>query len=254
MGSPAPSRWDAARYGREYAFVWEYGAGVVELLNPRPGERILDLGCGTGQLTQRIAAAGAEVVGMDRDPAMIAAAQANYPGLTFVTGDATGFIFDQPFDAIFSNAALHWIRPPEQAAASIARALRPGGRLVAELGGHGNIQHLAGALQQALAEIGASARNPWYFPGLGEYAALLEANGLAVVSAALFDRPTRLDGDAPIENWLRMFGGWAIDGVPEARRPALFRRVEELARPALYRDGAWWADYRRLRLAAIKPA
>jgi trans-aconitate 2-methyltransferase len=258
--SPNPG-WDARRYEQQYSFVWSLAAGLVEILDPQPGERILDVGCGTGQLTEIIARSGADVTGMDRDETMIAQAREHFPSIRFVVADAAQFTLaslqaSAPFDAIFSNAALHWMKPPERAAASMAQALRRGGRLVAEFGGQDNIAAISVALTQALEEHGHRdwrERYPWYFPGIGEYASLLEAQGFRVTSAAHFDRPTELKGENGMENWVQMFGTVFLQVASEKERHSIIRRVEELTRPVLYRNGRWWADYRRLRITAVRP-
>lgn len=250
--------WDAELYDRAAAFVWQHGSDLVDLLAPRPGERVLDLGCGTGHLTAELAARGARVVGLDNDPVMIERARRSYPALEFVHGDAASFRFAEPFDAVFSNAALHWVTRAADAAACIGAALRPGGRFVAELGGKGNVQAIVSALTAALAEAGyplVPERFPWYFPSIGEYAALLETHGLEPVYAALFDRPTRLEGgEAGLRTWLALFAGHFFEAVPDERQAAITRLVEERLRPQLFRDGAWFADYRRLRIVAVKRA
>ncbi len=248
-------RWDADLYEDRHAFVWRHGASLVELLDPKSGERILDLGCGTGHLTAQIAAAGAAVVGMDHSAEMLAQARSAYPNLEFVQGDARDFAFPEPFDAVFSNAALHWIKPPEAAARCVFNALRPGGRFVAELGGHGNVRRVEAALTAALEKTGVrSNESPMYFPRLSEYATVLEAAGLEVRSAVLFDRPTPLEGDKGFRNWVEMFGRWALESVAEDRREDFLRAAEDAARPELHRDGGWFADYRRLRVVAYRPA
>lgn len=256
-GERAPKAgWDAELYDRTAAFVWRHGSELLDLLAPQPGERVLDLGCGTGHLTAELAARGAKVVGLDNDPAMIERARRAYPALQFVLGDASGFRFAEPFDAVFSNAALHWVTRAADAAACIAAALRPGGRFVAELGGKGNVQTIVSALTAALDEAGhppAPDRFPWYFPSIGEYAALLEAHGLEPVYAALIDRPTRLDGgQAGLRTWLALFAGRFFEDVPAERQAEIVRLLEERLRPQLFRDGAWYADYRRLRVVAVK--
>ena len=214
----AETGWDSTLYDESFGIITQMGAGVVELLGPRPGERIVDLGCGTGGLTARIAAADAEVVGIDASDAMIARARELYPQLQFEVAKGEDFAVDSPVDAVFSSAALHWMSPPEAVAASVARALKPGGRFVAEMGGKGNIATILGAIYQALAEEGISrdqVRNPWYFPSIGEYASLLERAGFEVMLMQLFDRPTPLD-DCPngVADWLRMFGGAFLAAVP----------------------------------------
>lgn len=252
------SGWDAELYERAAAFVWRHGSDLIELLAPQPGERVLDLGCGTGHLTAELAERGARVVGLDSDPAMIERARRSYPALEFVHGDAVSFRFAEPFDAVFSNAVLHWVTRAADAAACIATALRPGGRFVAELGGKGNVQAIVSALTAALAEAGyplAPERFPWYFPSIGEYAALLEAHGLEPAYAALFDRPTRLEGgEAGLRTWLALFAGRLFEAVPDDVQVEVVRLLEERLRPQFFRDGAWFADYRRLRIVAVKRA
>src|SRR5579864_6071694 len=190
------SHWDAALYDARHSFVWKYGAEVIELLAPRKGERILDVGCGTGHLSRQIALSGADVTGLDRSPAMIEQARKSYPEMKFIQGDAADFEVAEPFDAIFSNAALHWVKRAGQAAACIAGALKPGGRFVAEFGGKRNLAAFHGAIKSAMQAMGCAVGEDldlWYFPSIGEYASLLEANHLAVTYAVLFDRLTPLD-------------------------------------------------------------
>lgn len=256
-GSSA-KRWDPALYDSKHSFVWKYGLELIELLAPQRGERILDLGCGTGHLTNQIAGAGARVTGLDISQAMIEQARRNYPDLEFVQADAADFRFAEPFDAVFSNAALHWIKPPEAVVECIARALQPGGRLVAEFGAKGNIAAIHAALRHALRALDLSqneAWNPWYYPSVGEYATLLERHGLAVRYATLFDRPTPLEeGERGLRLWLEMFAGDLFDTLSPSRRDDVIRSVEEQLRPAQFREGTWYADYARLRVLARREA
>ncbi len=250
------NEWDSALYDRALGVVTRLGSGVLELLDPKPGERILDLGCGTGHLTAEIAAYGADVLGLDAAESMIARARALYPRLRFEVGRGADFRLDAPVDAVFSNAALHWMPRPADVAANVARALRPGGRFAAEMGGKGNVSSLIAAVHQALREEGVGAERlpePWYFPSVGEYATLLEGAGFEVRYAHLFDRPTPLD-DCPngAADWLRVFGGAFLAVVPPERQEAVIARATMLVRPAWYRDDRWVADYRRLRFLAIK--
>ncbi len=246
------SAWDAARYQDRHSFVWRYGANLLESLNPQPGERILDLGCGTGQLTAEIARSGATVTGLDNSAEMLAEARRNYPDLAFVLGDAASFRFPEPFDAVFSNAVLHWVKNAEGAVKSIAKALGPGGRFVAEFGGQGNNASVRAALRAVLGSS-ADEQSPWYYPSIGEYAPTLERHGFEVRAANLLDRPTPLEGEDGMENWLRMFTGSYWRQLPPDRVDDILRQLVEHLRPALYQDGIWTVDYRRLRVQCVRP-
>ncbi len=256
-GGGAP-RWDANRYDAHYSFVWERGRGVLELLAPQAGERILDLGCGTGHLAAQIAEMGARVVGIDSSAEMIAEARRKYPQVEFDAGDARSFRFEHPFDAVFSNAVLHWVREADLVIESAWKSLRPGGRYVIEMGGKGNVRRIVEAMTAAYRRFASPQGaghdpNPWYYPSIGEYSGLLETQGFEVSFATLFDRPTPLEkGDAGLRNWIRMFGGTFLEDVPEKKREDFFHSVESETRPALFRDGGWMADYRRLRVVAVK--
>lgn len=245
--------WNAATYQDQFDYIWQHGASLLSQLGPQAGEQILDLGCGTGQLTAQIAASGAVVMGIDSDRAMIEQAKSNYPDLTFQVGDAACFALRNPVDAVFSNAALHWVSDAQAAACCMADALKPGGRLVAEFGGEGNVQGILTALSQV---SGRQDLNPWYFPSLGEYVALLESVGLKVTFAHIFDRPTPL-GAAGLAGWLEMFGQRFFAELSSAEWTALVKKVEA-ALVTLYKRaengeaGEWVADYRRLRIVATK--
>jgi SAM-dependent methyltransferase len=246
-------RWNSQLYDDKHSFVWKLAAGVLELLDPKPGERILDLGCGTGHLTGKIAEAGAEVVGVDRSPDMIAQAREKYPALRFEVMDACELALDESFDAVFSNATLHWIHTPERVIAGIARLLKPGGRFVAEFGGKGNTGELLKAVARVWTKhaLPGPAPRPWYYPTIAEYSGLLEKHGIEVTYAILFDRPTPLDdGERGLRNWLDMFGASFVTSLPEATRNQLKDEIERELRPVLFRDGHWVMDYRRLRVSA----
>lgn len=248
----AKQTWDAELYEARHSFVWQLGEGVVELLDAKPGERILDLGCGTGQLTNKIAESGTEVTGLDASPEMIGQARQNYPQLKFVLQNAATMDFDQEFDAVFSNAALHWMLDAEAVARGIARALRRGGRFVAEMGGKGNIARIEAAIESVLSRRGIRPERRTWYPSLGEYAALLERCGLEIRTALLFDRPTPLEGPAGIENWIHQFKAYCFEGLSGDQRTEALRDTIELLRPSLFRDGGWYADYRRLRIVGVK--
>lgn len=251
----APAQWDAELYDAKHAFVWEKARGLLAWLEPRAGERILDLGCGTGQLSAEIAASGAHVTGIDRSPEMVAEARKKFPALRFAVGDARALPFSEEFDAVFSNAMLHWIPEAQAVVEGISRALAPGGRFVAEFGGKGNVKKTVAALERGLEalDLGAQGANPWYYPSIAEYSALLERHGLEVRQASLFSRPTELaDGRDGLASWIRMFGDSYLKRVPPSRRQDYLRAVEAAAEPALWKSDHWELDYRRLRLAAAK--
>jgi len=244
-------RWDPGRYQETAGFVAVLGEPLLELLAPKPGERILDLGCGDGALTERIAAI-ASVVAVDASADQIEAARAR--GLDARVADGTRLGFEGEFDAVFSNAALHWMRDPDAVIAGVWCALKPGGRFVAECGGAGNVQKILEALVSALDRRGLDGRAavPWYFPAPEEYRARLERRGFRVESIALIPRPTPLPG--PLGDWLDTFAESFLAAVPERERAALKREIEAELRPALVdAAGLWVADYVRLRFVAAKP-
>ncbi len=247
------AKWDAALYDDKHSFVWKMAAGVLELLAAKPGERILDLGCGTGHLTAKIAEAGARVVGVDRSPEMIRQAREKYPSLRFEVMDAREIVLDGNFDAVFSNATLHWVKQPERVIAGIKNALHPGGRFIAEFGGKGNTGEFLKAAGRAWSnlKLAGPAPHPWYFPGIAEYSGLLEQHDLELTHAELFDRPTPLDdSEHGLRNWLDMFGAPFVDGLPETIHERFKEEVERELRPILFQSGRWVMDYRRLRVAA----
>lgn len=246
--------WNPSHYDRAGAFVPALAADLLELLAPRPGERVLDLGCGTGDLTARLAAAGALPLGLDASSEMVSAAAHKHPHLSFVVGDGQELGYREEFDAVFSNATLHWMPRAEDVAAGVARALRPGGRFVAEFGGVGCVQTVRDAVQSELRERGFAGHGvpAWFFPSVPRYAQILEQAGLFVRSAVWFERPTRLEGDRGLESWLELFCLPLLRALGD-ERSAVVSRVEARCRGRLFRDGAWWLDYTRLRVVATKP-
>lgn len=250
--------WDVERYDRSFGFVTSYGRDLTGLLAPVAGERVLDLGCGTGELAAELVALGLEVHGIDADAAMVAQARARHPEVAFELADGHDFVVAHPVDAVLSNAALHWMLDPAAVIARVSAALRPGGRFVAEFGGQGNVATIRWAVAEAAATIGVDPDglgSPWFFPSPAEYATLLEHGGFRVRHLELFDRLTPLD-DCPdgIVDWLRMFGSELLAGVPADRREQLMHDAATRCRSALLRDGRWYADYVRLRVWAELPA
>lgn len=222
------------------------------MLAPAAGERILDLGCGDGALTEKIAAAGAHVVGVDSSPEMAAAATTR--GLDVRVIDGAKLPFEAEFDAVFSNAALHWMKDLEPVVGGVWKALVPGGRFVGETGGAGNVEAVSRALCDALAKrsIDAQANYPWVFPSPEDFRMLLEARGFRVATLERIPRPTSIPGT--IDGWLEIFAGIFLALMSEAERPAFVAEVREALAPRLRTpDGGWTVDYVRLRFAAIKP-
>lgn len=241
--------WDPQRYNRNAGFVAELGSPLIDLLRPEAGERILDLGCGEGALTEKLAASGARVVGVDASAEQIEAARRRGLDARVMNGEA--LTFDGEFDAVMSNAALHWMLEPDAVLGGVARALKPGGRFVGEMGGAGNVAAIVRAVSAALEARGIDSRaaNPWYFPTPEEYTARLEAAGFEVLSIGLIPRPTPLPGD--MAGWLETFCESFIRRVPEAEQPAFLAEVTEALRPVLCdAAGDWTADYVRLRFVA----
>lgn len=242
--------WDAQRYLQHHGFIIERGQALVELLDPQPGERVLDVGCGTGDIGAFIAQRGASVVGIDASAEMIAAARERHPGLDFRVHDATQLDFEHEFDAVFSHATLHWVQPPDDAIAGMRRALKPGGRVVAEFGGHRNCAALEAAFAAAFTAVGIDYRSPWFFPRLPDYASRLEKHGFVVRAAWHFELPTPLQGEQGLRHWAWQFLPIWLEPLDEARREAVLAGMEARLRPQIWHDQAWWADYRRLRVVA----
>jgi trans-aconitate methyltransferase len=252
MAELSKQHWSAERYAATAHFVPAFGAPVVDLLDPQPGERILDLGCGDGVLTAKIAAMGSHVIAVDAAPDMVAAAKTRGLDARVVPGQSLAF--DREFDAVFSNAALHWMRPPEAVLAGVARALKPGGRFVAEMGGHNNTAAIQTAFRAVLARRGIEALSlsPWYFPSAAAYQAKLEAAGFRVEEIVIIPRPTPLE--AGLGAWLDTFADDFLSPLTAADRAAAKQEIIDLLQPILRDEtGLWIADYVRLRFRATLP-
>ena len=245
--------WDAGAYGQNGSFVHHRAGGVVEWLAPQPGESVLDLGCGDGQLTQRLAAAGAAVQGVDASPGMVEAARSR--GLAVVEASAESLPHaDASFDAVFSNAALHWVRGQDAMMSEVHRVLKPGGRFVAEMGGHGNVAAILVALSAVLARHGFADREDGvnYYPTVKSYTRRLERHGFKVRRMELIPRPTPL-AESGMDGWLRTFRRGVLESLPEALRDTVVQETCVLLAPALRdEEGNWVADYVRLRFIASK--
>jgi SAM-dependent methyltransferase len=247
MSEMTAKQWNAADYASHARFVSDLGQPVLDLLQPQAGERILDLGCGDGALTEQLAAQGSIVVGIDTSADLLAAARAR--GLDVRLIDAQALSFVDEFDAVFSNAVLHWIPDLTPVLNGVHRALRPQGRFVGEFGGHGCVAAVCTALRAVAARHGVELKLPWNFATVEDVEACLAATGFEALFVRLVPRPTSLPSGMPA--WLRTFGGWVFDALPEADREAAYGETVELLRPALCDSrGRWTADYMRLRFAA----
>lgn len=243
--------WDPASYDRNARFVSDLGAPVLELLDPHPGERILDLGCGDGALTVKLVTMGCDVLGVDASAPMVEGARAL--GVDARVMDGQALAFRNEFDAVFSNAALHWMPEADKVIAGVWNALKPGGRFVAEFGGQGNVESIVRALASALEARGLPMANPWFYPSAERYRDMLEAQGFQVTSIALIPRPTPLPGD--VGQWLTTFGQPFLRAIPKSERADFVASLVDALRPTLLGDdGIWRADYVRLRCRAIRPA
>ena len=247
--------WNASLYDGKHAFVSQYGNRLVQLLDPKKGERILDLGCGTGDLANTLYEGGVEVVGVDKSESMVKLATSKYPQIPFSVQDATQLTYQNEFDAVFSNATLHWVLPPKEAVKCIYECLKQGGRMVAEFGGKGNVQTITDEMIQQIRNAGfefKATQFPWYYPSIPEYSKLMEEAGFHVTFAQLYDRPTPLDGENGLRNWIEMFGSMLFDGIPEQIKDHIIANVEINLKDILYREGIWMADYKRIRVVGIK--
>jgi len=259
--------WDASGYDASFSFVTSYGAALLDLLDAQPGERVLDVGCGTGHQAGELAARGVAVTALDADAAMLDVAREAHPDVRFHRVDAQDVDAvaavvqgsGGPFDAVLSNAALHWMPRQDDVVAGLAAALRPGGRLVVEMGGAGNVAGATAAIRAALREVGLDPEvaTSWTFPSPGEQAARLERHGFVVRLVALVDRPTPLSPGDTVADWARMFGAVLVEDVPGRVRAAFDHAVDVHAAGAgLDRrpDGepGWWVDYVRLRFVAVR--
>ena len=243
-------KWDASVYDRRHGFVAEYGRALLDLVSDDPALSVLDLGCGTGTLTARLAANGRRVVGADSSPEMIERARAQYPDLDFRVCDALALPFDGEFGAVFSNAVFHWIGDHDALLRNIRRALKPGGLLICEFGAAGNVQTIRDAFATACSERGLTVRPRFNMPTAEVFGRRLTDCGFAIDELYAFDRPTPLSGSDGLACWIKQFFANELAALPEAVRPAVIARAEAMARPALWDGEQWIADYRRLRAVA----
>lgn len=249
------NKWNAHLYDAKHRFVSDYGNDVIKLLAPKQHEKILDLGCGTGDLANELYRRGVNVVGIDHSSTMVEQAKQKYPHIPFYVEDITNLPYVEEFDAIFSNAVLHWVKYPKSALDNMYKSLRVGGRLVAEFGGEGNVHELTNTLIQQVREAGytfTDSNFPWYFPSIAEYTTFMEQVGFQVTYAYLYDRPTLLKDADGLRNWINMFAEDFMYDVPVMEREKIIERIEQALKGVLYQDDGWIADYVRLQVKGVK--
>ena len=249
--------WDSQLYNDQHRFVSNYGADVLQWLVPKAGEKILDVGCGTGDLAAKIQDEGAVVVGVDASAEMVEQAGKEYPTVQFEQQDAAKLNYKSEFDAVFSNATFHWVENQKGLLSGIFKALKPKGRLVAEFGGKGNIRAIVDAIDTAAAQLELSDRvisNFWFFSSINQYAALLESAGFETEQMWLFDRPTPLVGEDGMLKWINQFAQHAFVNLTKEEAVHITATAIDILRPDYFRDGIWIADYKRLRIKAWKRA
>ena len=247
--------WNANLYDEKHSFVSKYGTDLIALLAAEKGEKILDIGCGTGDLANQLSENGVDVIGIDKSENMIIQASTKYPQIHFQVADVLEIEYEHEFDAIFSNATLHWVKKPEQALNAMYKSLKTGGRFVAELGGKGNVKLITDEIINQLTLFGVEYNQgdfPWYFPSIGEYATLMEKTGFRVTFAHHFDRPTPLQGKDGLRNWIDMFAGNILKDLHKDSREEIITNTENSLQERLYKNDTWVADYKRIRVVGIK--
>ncbi len=250
------SKWKPELYNEKHSFVYQYGEDLIKLLDPKENQRILDLGCGSGQLTFKISQFANETIGIDKSVEMIMDAKSKFPNINFQVADASNFRFDEKFDSIFSNAALHWVKDFKGAIKCMCDNLNSNGKIVLEFGGKGNVQTIVDELRNSLKIRGYDSQSKldlWYFPSIGEYSTELESAGFKVVYAEHYDRPTELaDENSGIKDWISMFADDFFIGVTENHKEEIKNEVQEKTKDKCLIGGKWFADYKRIRLVAVK--
>jgi len=249
-------KWKPDLYNEKHSFVYDYGESLIKLLDPKENQKILDLGCGSGQLTSKINEFAKETIGIDKSFEMIEDAKSKFPNIEFHVMDASDFKFNAKFDSIFSNATLHWVKDFKNAIKCMYENLNSNGKIVLEFGGKGNVQTIVNELRNSLKTRGyknQSNLNLWYFPSIGEYSTQLEIGGFRVVFAEHYDRPTELaDENSGIKDWISMFAESFFIGVNENHIEEIKNEVQEKIKEKCLINGKWFADYKRIRIVAVK--
>ncbi len=245
-------KWNAINYEKQHDFVFKYGQGLLSLV-PQNAKKVLDVGCGTGDLTDKLRKRGYKVLGIDQSKNMICEAQKRYPNTKFKIKDILTMATDKKFDVVFSNAVFHWINNQQMLLNQIHNLLNPGGYLICEFGGHNNVQTICEEFGQELQEIGYSYQNPFFFPTVHEYKSQLVNHGFKVIHIRDFDRPTPLQGGINgLYNWIRQFFQEDLSHLNQQQQKQVLNKMAVRLKEKLWRDDHWEADYRRLRLVCQK--
>lgn len=247
--------WNASLYDEKHSFISQYGKDLIKLLAPVEGENILDVGCGTGDITKQLNDLGANIIGIDKSENMINQAQKKYPNIKFKVADVTELRYSNKFDAVISNATLHWVQSPKKALSCIYNSLKTEGRFVAELGGEGNVQLITTEIRNQIKKLGISLKQerfPWYFPSIGEYTTLMEEVGFKVTFANMFERPTPLDGNDGLRVWIEMFCKTLFGDLDNQKISLIVANVENSLKETMFIENKWIVDYIRLRVIGIK--
>lgn len=248
-------KWNTKLYDKKHKFVSQYGTNLIHLLDPVEDEYILDLGCGTGDLANKIQGFNCNVIGIDASLDMINTAKEKYPHMDFHHMPAEDISLNQSFHAVFSNAVLHWVKEPKVVLEEVYKALKDGGRLVIEFGGYGNCKRITNAIVKSMEDLGYNYdmnKYPWYFPKVSEFSTLLENTGFTVRLMEHYDRITPLKGNKGMEDWIRMFASNLYRDVdPSLHEQIISMSVDQL-KEELYIDDTWYADYKRIRAVAYK--
>ncbi len=248
--------WNPDLYDNKHDFVFKFGEEIVKLLNPKNNETILDIGCGTGDLTKKIAELSGKVIGIDNSNEMIQTAHKKYPEISFIHADAKDYQLDNEFDAIFSNAVLHWIPQADIMIQNANRHLKIGGRYVVEFGGKGCNYSIINTLKKQLDKEGLdypSIESMLYYPSVSQYSTILENNGFEVNLALLFDRPTELKGGINgLHDFIEMFLNWLFKNVSNSDKSSIIDKTIDILKPQIFNGTSWIADYRRIRIVANK--
>ncbi len=246
-------KWDAQAYTENFHFIATLGTSLLDILNPQPHETVIDLGCGTGELTDKLAQRCKAVIGLDYSAAMVETAKKAFPHIEFRQANAIDFSCEKPVDALLSNAVLHWVTEPEKAIQQIYNALKPDGRFVAEFGGKHNVKTIMDGVKKTLKDMKKPWKDYWYFPSIADYSALLEKEGFWVEQAWHFQRPTPMtSGENGLKDWLKMFVSPHMTPLTSDEESLFFNQVETYCKPTLFRDNLWVLDYVRFRVLARK--